>query len=364
MFLVAGAVAAVVIAIAAAIQFSGGEAVPAAPGTMFVTALPNDAEILIDGAVIARMSPFTARGLQQGRHDLLIQRDGYLPFQEQIVLKPGENLSRIVTLEEKNKVYGVLSVESDPPGATITVDGRVLASVTPLRLDKLLADVDHTIIAERAGLKPVTKSVRVKDGAADTVKLVFKPAKADLSVVTTPSGARIFINNEPRGVSPVKIEGLDTAKEFTVRAEKPGFDNSETVVTFDMEKEKPVSLELVSQGSARKQLRVAEPPRRERTVASTRPQQEKQARPETPAPKRREAVAAPAPGKGFLSLNSIPWSHVSIDGRPTGKTTPLPKYPVPPGEHTVTLRTEDGRERTLKVEIKPGETTLLKERFN
>ncbi|MFA6034768.1 MAG: serine/threonine-protein kinase, partial [Myxococcota bacterium] len=40
MFLVAGAVAAVVIAIAAAIQFSGGEAVPAAPGTMFVTALP------------------------------------------------------------------------------------------------------------------------------------------------------------------------------------------------------------------------------------------------------------------------------------------------------------------------------------
>jgi hypothetical protein len=62
---------------------------------------------------------------------------------------------------------------------------------------------------------------------------------------------------------------------------------------------------------------------------------------------------------GRLSLNSVPWGRVWIDGRDTGKTTPLYNYELPAGRHRVTVHSPNGGEMSAVVEIWPDEATSL-----
>ncbi len=70
-----------------------------------------------------------------------------------------------------------------------------------------------------------------------------------------------------------------------------------------------------------------------------------------------EAVAAaPAAASGFLTLDTLPWTHVSIGGRALGDT-PLVHVQVPSGTHTLSLDNPDeGIHRTTVVTVKSGES--------
>jgi hypothetical protein len=86
-----------------------------------------------------------------------------------------------------------------------------------------------------------------------------------------------------------------------------------------------------------------------------------------PRPDRaREAAtrdAGPVGDMGKLSVISNPWSTVSIDGRPTGRRTPLVNYDLSPGIHRVCLKTEDGREHCTAVRIETGRTARVVHNF-
>ena len=71
----------------------------------------------------------------------------------------------------------------------------------------------------------------------------------------------------------------------------------------------------------------------------------------TPPPK-----PAPAAREGYLNLNVRPWAYVFIDGKALNKTTPLRKYPLPAGRHSILLQGPDGQELTTSVVIAPGRT--------
>lgn len=72
------------------------------------------------------------------------------------------------------------------------------------------------------------------------------------------------------------------------------------------------------------------------------------------APKDEPTNNAEAPG--FFTIDTFPWTNVSIDGRPMGQT-PLVKVQVSPGPHTVVLEnsTENIRQTTT-INVKSGET--------
>lgn len=62
-------------------------------------------------------------------------------------------------------------------------------------------------------------------------------------------------------------------------------------------------------------------------------------------------------GTGLLSLDTVPWSRVSLGGRSLG-TTPLLRVSVPAGTHILTLHNpEAGITTTYRVTIRAGETT-------
>jgi serine/threonine-protein kinase len=62
---------------------------------------------------------------------------------------------------------------------------------------------------------------------------------------------------------------------------------------------------------------------------------------------------------GFLTLNTTPWSKVSIDGEPVG-STPIFKKKLSAGAHTLVLVNEGASiQKSQTVTIKPGETNKL-----
>ena len=64
---------------------------------------------------------------------------------------------------------------------------------------------------------------------------------------------------------------------------------------------------------------------------------------------------------GYLSVNSNPWSAVSVDGKPVGNT-PLVNYKLSAGYHTVVMENRDlGKRRKKGINVRAGEHVRLME---
>lgn len=66
---------------------------------------------------------------------------------------------------------------------------------------------------------------------------------------------------------------------------------------------------------------------------------------------------------GYLTINTMPWARVFIDGRDTGRNTPVREMRLPAGRHTIGLRTNDGVMHAVQVTIGPGERERIVRRF-
>ncbi|MGB9600679.1 MAG: protein kinase domain-containing protein, partial [Myxococcota bacterium] len=74
-------------------------------------------------------------------------------------------------------------------------------------------------------------------------------------------------------------------------------------------------------------------------------------------------TSAIEPKKGFLSIDSDPWTEVYLDGKKIGDT-PLVKYELIAGSYNLILKnSEFGFEKPLRVNINPEENSVSKVRF-
>jgi serine/threonine protein kinase len=75
-------------------------------------------------------------------------------------------------------------------------------------------------------------------------------------------------------------------------------------------------------------------------------------------------VEPPDPNRpGVLILTTMPWAHVHLDGRPTGRRTPIPDLQVSPGQHLLRLVADDGRSIEEEIFVRPGESLRIVRRF-
>lgn len=117
---------------------------------------------------------------------------------------------------------GDLTVDTQPAGAGVAVDGQ-RRGVTPLTLS--LEPGNHTVSVQ-IGASEVSRPVTIAAGqhVSQYFELVAEapaasaPAAATISVVTDPAGARVSIDGQVRGVSPLTLTDL-AAGEHTVVAQ-------------------------------------------------------------------------------------------------------------------------------------------------
>jgi serine/threonine protein kinase len=197
-----------------------------------------------------------------------------------------------------------LQLTTSPADASVRVDGELRAGArSPFNLDDLAPDQEHHVEVFKDGYRGWSSHITLSPGqvlSLPPVRLV--PAGAE--------GPRVIPDETP-AAPPAPVP------------------------------EKPVTVR----------------PKSDSPNVERKPRPREAPRP-SPPPQPRVAAApsAPAKGQGVLRLNSRPWSQVTIDGKRVGNT-PLMNQPLSAGTHTVKLVNPDFKlTKSIKVQIKSGET--------
>lgn len=210
----------------------------------------------------------------------------------------------------------VIEPQPNRPAMTVTIrkPGGVKPLVVPLAAGALLlAGLGAFLLSRPSSEESESAPIDVAEPEAPL------PSTGSLRVATQPDGARVLVNGEERGTSPLLVEALPLGT-YRVRIERSGFDAEELEAAI-----------------------TAEAPAASLDVAL---------RPQTPA-----APAAPKPAI-FRIRSSPPGARVAVDGRDVG-VTPIERLQVNAGSRVVrvlrdgflpwedTFRARTGRTETI-----------------
>jgi len=255
-------------------------------------------------------------------------------------------------IEGPNADLTLLIVETVPEGATVTLpNGRELGKTPLHRPLPVSPDGKIGIIVHKDDWKTVGPVYKPAEPNAEVLfRIVLKPLEhgpATARITTVPPGARIRVDGTYRGLSPIEVPDLHSAKEHVVVATLKGY--LKATETFRVEPERPNELRLVltrassAGGTASKSVAtggsVGDP-------ASSAARSPKDATSKGP--------------HGYLVVDAIPWAHVSVDGKPRGRTDPRRKIKVSVGRHVLTLTRGDlDQAVTREVTIQEGSVKHL-----
>lgn len=121
----------------------------------------------------------------------------------------------------------MLRVETDPPGATVWVDGQTMARTTPV--EGQIPSSATRLEVRLDGYESVQQDLP-KDGGS-LPRILLKARPLTLSLTTYPSGARVKVNDMPFGETPLKEKPLpvtlvsqrNAKTKLTLRVEKDGY---------------------------------------------------------------------------------------------------------------------------------------------
>ncbi|MBI5511040.1 MAG: PEGA domain-containing protein [Deltaproteobacteria bacterium] len=122
---------------------------------------------------------------------------------------------------------GTLFIKTDPDGGSVRVDGKAVGTA-PVTLDELAAG-DHLITAERGELKGEL-ALRLAPQALERVTIALEGAPpVKLKVLSTPPEARVFVDGEEVGTTPLLVSEVRPGKR-QVRLKLDEYRTHETTV--------------------------------------------------------------------------------------------------------------------------------------
>ena len=154
---------------------------------------PSGAAILLDGK--PPQSPNTFTQVPFGTHQLTVSLNDYEPIKQDIEVHQGMAPEIHLKLKPTQEI-AALSVQTDPPGASILLDGK------PPQSPNTFTHVPfgtHQLTATLNDYEPIKQDIEVRRGMAPEIRLKLKPTQeiAALSVQTDPSGASILLDGKP-----------------------------------------------------------------------------------------------------------------------------------------------------------------------
>lgn len=140
-----------------------------------------------------------------------------IPLKEEPPPPPPESVS------EKPKEV-ILQIFSDPPHAKVIVDGEEKGE-TPLFIPGI-GESEITVRLEKEGYFPVTRKIKIDPSEGDKrVEMNLKPLQTvsmNISVISEPEGAKVFINGRIVGITPLNSYPLPYGT-YQIAIEKEGY---------------------------------------------------------------------------------------------------------------------------------------------
>jgi serine/threonine-protein kinase len=184
------------------------------PGQLAIDSTPQGAQVQIDGATDASwVTPFALTNIQPGQHTIIVSKSGYATDSRTVSISSGNRATAQVHLTQ---LVATLVVKSDPPGASVYIDGRDMKAKTPAQVSidkgqhvvlvRLSGYLDETmngqfVLGQTLNFSPTLQPL----GNVDSIKTVGgkmsrlfggkgQPGQATLSIRTQPKGAQVAVN--------------------------------------------------------------------------------------------------------------------------------------------------------------------------
>ena len=251
-----------------------------------------------------------------------------------------------VWLIARSSGTSILDIRTTPSvGASVYIDG-IPRGRTPIKVEGLEAG-ERLIALHAEGYKPITRSVKVEE---DTVMVMELTLVASGST-GPPEGESPAAQADPNldtGMAASEAEDgeLPVGKDLAALEAEGEFDAEETP---DEESNAKTDEEDDRESSKQRARRA----RRKRAAARKKKEEAE-----------KKAAAAPAKTDyGVLVINTIPQSRIFIDGRDTGRNTPISSLKVRAGSHKIGFKTKDGKMYRASVTVKKNSTVKVLRRL-
>ena len=257
-------------------------------GSVAVTSDPPGSPVSVDG-VSRGSTPFSV-ALRPGLHEIGVGA-GAQSRSQSISVTNGANASLFFELPRGTEseampiaaAVGGLQVATEPPGATVLIDGEA-RGVAPLTVSDLKAG-EHAVVVQGTG-EPVSRTVKVQEGAVASLVISMNSAFASGWLAISGVPVQIMEN------------GTLLGSTETPRILVPAGSHK---------------LELTNAALGYRVTRTAQ------VVAG-----------------QTLSITLKAP-QGTLSINALPWAEVWVDGKPAGET-PIGNLSLTIGNHELLFR--------------------------
>ncbi len=259
----------------------------------------------------------TVDALSPGNYDIRVERAGASPCEARITVS--EEKAKVFTCDFDAAKHGALLIEELEEGDHVVIDGKAVP--------KAALGAPISLVAGRVHMVAVTRSGKLIDEFEVTVEANKVHSHQWKDAADAADAGPVEIDMQPDNVTLPKSTSGEP-KETSPKT------RGASLLDDAPESKRPKPAIKASKNASNEQPTVAK----------------------VEKPKEPEAT-----GPGYLVPWTKPWARVHIDGKDTGKVTPVApsaKIPLSPGTHRVTFIV-DGKKHNFSVNITSGKTTKL-----
>lgn len=188
---------------------------PVTTGALSIYSTPTGAAVYVDGGYQG-ITPTIVGNLLAGSHTVILSRAGYQDWVSTVTVSAGQTTTISATLASDPKpVYGTVSINSDPSGASVYADDVYVGQTSP-GIPLVFTQVKpgyHTLLVSKPGYQDYSTNGVV--AAGQNLDLVVKltptpqkPTTGSVSITSVPSGAEVYLDNAFRGLSPLTLDSV------------------------------------------------------------------------------------------------------------------------------------------------------------
>ena len=182
--------------------------------------------------------------LPAGEYTFRFEKDQYKAYTKKIKVEKDQTF-QITLVEDKSQRVpyrppGIVTIESDPPGAEVLVNGQKIGS-TPFSVE--LTSGKHRLEIRKNLYYPHLSDFILEAGETKSISHSLKPRFGYLSVESQLQNVKIFLDGKLIGATPIDKKHVMSGKH-RIMAKKDSYHNYETIFEIQDNQEKTVKIVL------------------------------------------------------------------------------------------------------------------------
>jgi hypothetical protein len=152
-------------------------------GFIVIKSKPSGAEVIINGKTTDKKTPFQTQ-LEPGDYKFSLKYEMYHQFEDEFSLKRGQTITKEAYMKP---AYGSLKISSEPQGASLRLDGIIIAQKTSATLENISSG-QHTISLSMDMYSDTSKVINIDDESTTEEFIELQPEYGTIGIKSNPDG--------------------------------------------------------------------------------------------------------------------------------------------------------------------------------